>query len=685
MAMLNRPGQTVKIKWRPLVVLASVAIILFVTVATIVNRGSHNDSSHQHDGPVALKSDLERRGLQPDLNHNGNDHEPAAPVNHPAADVSESQLHDSLSQVQSKLQDTLREVREAESELSRLRGKRIEAEAGVKRLKDSLNQAKAQLKLPAKRVLPQEAAMAQSKHRQPVLHKGDPGVVVLQAAGGEPRIDPNMVDTDLRDQGLVKKLAGQNEQQRADAAYERFAFNEYASAQLSLHRPIRDSRAPQCKDVTYPAKLPSATVIICFVNEAWSALFRTVWSVLDRTPDELLHEIILLDDASDASWLQQPLEEELLHLPKKVKLVRSPQRLGLIRARLLGADHATGEYMIFLDSHCEANLGWIEPLLAWMAEDKRRVVCPSIDRINNRNMNYEGGGSGSRGTFHWTLDFTWEFAPRSNGEKSWDPIKSPTMAGGLFGINRAYFYEIGSYDEGMDGWGGENLEMSFRIWQCGGQLHIIPCSRVGHIFRDSHPYTIPNSTINDTFLRNSIRLAEVWMDNYKNIFYDIRPSAHKVDIGDVSERVALRNRLQCKPFSWYLDNIVPGKVTPDASFALDRGQLRNDRNICLDKGAGNLAYPCHPKGVLSISQAFWYTKAKEIRYVWDTCVAAYGNRLSLAGCSSNSQGWEYNKADKQMKFRGKCMTGSMSSGIVLADCDPSDANQRFSFTGEMNA
>ncbi len=42
-------------------------------------------------------------------------------------------------------------------------------------------------------------------------------------------------------------------------------------------------------------------------------------------------------------------------------------------------------------------------------------------------------------------------------------FRSPTMAGGLLAAERKYFFEIGAYDAGMDIWGGENLEISFRV------------------------------------------------------------------------------------------------------------------------------------------------------------------------------------------------------------------------------
>ena len=45
-------------------------------------------------------------------------------------------------------------------------------------------------------------------------------------------------------------------------------------------------------------QLPNSSVIVIFHNEGWSVLLRTVHSVIDRSPPELLHEVILVDDKS---------------------------------------------------------------------------------------------------------------------------------------------------------------------------------------------------------------------------------------------------------------------------------------------------------------------------------------------------------------------------------------------------
>ena len=119
------------------------------------------------------------------------------------------------------------------------------------------------------------------------------------------------------------------------------------------------------------------------------------------------------------------------------------------------------------------------------------------------------------------------------------------MAGGLFSIDKKYFEYLGKYDEGMEIWGGENLELSFRIWMCGGTLEIVTCSHVGHVFRKSTPYTFPGGT-SKIVNHNNARLADVWLDEWKHFYYAINPSAKGTDMGDTEPRKELRRQLKCK-------------------------------------------------------------------------------------------------------------------------------------------
>ena len=53
---------------------------------------------------------------------------------------------------------------------------------------------------------------------------------------------------------------------------------------------------------------------------------------------------------------------------------------------------------------------------------------------------------------------------------------------------------------------------------CGGILEQVLCSHIGHIFRSRSPYAWRTGT--NVLKKNSVRLAEVWLDGYKKYYYE---------------------------------------------------------------------------------------------------------------------------------------------------------------------
>ncbi|CAH1787478.1 unnamed protein product [Owenia fusiformis] len=434
-----------------------------------------------------------------------------------------------------------------------------------------------------------------------------------------------------------------------DATYN---VNATKSDATLLDREIVDSRPGACQRRNYATdKFPTATVVIPFYNEVLSMLLRSVHSVLNRSPPNLLSGVILVDDYSENGNLKDPLDEYVKMLPK-VKVLRNEKREGLIRSRIRGAKEAHGEVIIFLDAHTECNVGWLEPLLNEIYHNPRTVLQPSIDGIHQYSIGYSGqSGLVPRAGFSWDLRFVWmpmPFYEHQRRRSEYQPWRTPVVVGCAIAVQKKYFFDIGAFDEGMDIWGGENVEIGFRTWMCGGQVLNVPCSRVGHTFKEIN-YAFgkqkPGWKLEKARViqKNGMRVAEVWMGDLKKYFYAStrvfsarRVSFTKDELKSVEKRKREMAKLNCKSFDWYIKNIVPEMEIPPGD-AIFYGEVRNSKSTaCFTIMPGNIVgitYFCFIHRILPENN-FYISKTGNLHHK-DKCIRVdkYDKLLHLTTCT----------------------------------------------------
>ncbi|XP_039264523.2 N-acetylgalactosaminyltransferase 7-like [Styela clava] len=487
------------------------------------------------------------------------------------------------------------------------------------------------------------------------------------------------------------------EKDAVDAAIKEFGFNMVNSDKISMDRYPKDLRHQECKHWNYaPAKdLPTVSVVIVFHNEGWSTLMRTIHSVVNFTPKELLAEVVMIDDRSNKEHLKKRLEDYIQRWDGLVKLFRNERREGLIRARSIGAKKASaGKVLVYLDAHCECGYNWLPPLITPIAMNRMVTTVPLIDVISGRDYTFTGQAGGNldgfaRGAWDWSM--LWKRTPITKEEikrreHKTDPYRSPAMAGGLFAIERDYFFEIGLYDPGLEIWGGENFELSYKIWMCGGEVLFVPCSRVGHIYRlpgwSGNPP--PDYVPSNPSLRNYIRVVETWWDEYKEYFYASRPETINMPYGDISEQVKYRRDHNCKSFKWFIENIaydIPEHY-PLPAKNKEWGEIRAiGTKECLDSmghkngdGAVEHGY-CHRMGG---NQLFRLSDANQLAQ-YDQCVTSKRGMITLVHCDTTEyKEWDHDEENKAIRHTpsGKCLDrGELVHTVFLSPCNGSKTQQ----------
>ena len=281
------------------------------------------------------------------------------------------------------------------------------------------------------------------------------------------------------------------------------------------------------------------TISVVIISRNEGAQLHATVENLTRTLPRSRRELIVVDDGSTDD------STAFLRTRPEVRLLRA-KGIGVANARNLGASHATGDAIVFCDAHMRVPARWHRALLDPLASPRVGAVAPGIYSLTEperRGFGLELSGP--------DLHARWKHKPGSK------PSRVPILPGCFLAMRRDVFAATGGFDPGMRQLGGNDNELSLRLWLLGYELLVVPSVQAGHLFRTRMPFDATWAAV----VHNRLRTAFVHFrqDRIERVVdalrgYESFPTGLAMAAaGDMCTRRALLHEQRRRSDDWFFE------------------------------------------------------------------------------------------------------------------------------------
>lgn len=192
----------------------------------------------------------------------------------------------------------------------------------------------------------------------------------------------------------------------------------------------------------------------------------------------------------------------------QARVVRHEERQGASPTKALGAKHARGNVLVFLDGHCNPERGAVRRLVEDVEDlNGEAVMTPAVPALDEKRWKNAAGqvGHGYRLELE-RFDCGWlplgDLRPASHKQKRF--YESPALIGCALAISRELYDKLWGFDPLMRMWGVEDLDFGLKCWLMGHRILHDPEAVVGHRFRKTFDnYAVPLEQL----VVNQLRMA----------------------------------------------------------------------------------------------------------------------------------------------------------------------------------